>query len=26
VSGIYLAHITDNKTGDMSITKFVIIR
>ena len=26
VSGIYLAHITDNETGDMSVTKFVIIR
>ena len=26
VSGIYLAHITDNETGDMSVTKFVSIR
>jgi hypothetical protein len=26
VSGIYLAHITDNESRDTAITKFVIIR
>ena len=26
VSGLYIAKITDNESGDMAVTKFVIIR